>query len=178
MAGVTADPDHLSAYQHLLGETASDALPAGFVHVLAFPVATALMVRDDFPLPLAGMVHLANRVEQGRSLRLGERLAVRAHAEHLRAHRSGTQVDLVTEVRAEGDDAVVWRGVSTYLAKGARLPHAPTGGGPVRGRAGVAADGREFVPPVADRTLDARRRTPDAGTRPSPATGTRSTSPR
>jgi acyl dehydratase len=140
---VTADPEHLSAYQHLLGEPASDALPAGFVHVLAFPVATALMVRDDFPLPLAGMVHLANRVEQGRSLRLGERLTVRAHAESLRPHRSGTQVDLVTEVRAAGDDAVAWRGVSTYLAKGARLPHADR-----RDDAASSGPRPDFVPPV------------------------------
>ena len=117
--GVIADADHLSAYQHLLGESASDTLPAGFVHVLAFPVATALMVRPDFPLPLAGMVHLANRVEQRRALGFGERLDVRAHAESLRAHRSGTQVDLVTEVLVADD--VVWRGVSTYLAKGVRV---------------------------------------------------------
>ncbi len=43
--GVRADADHLTAYQHLLGESGSDSLPAGFVHVLAFPVATALMAR-------------------------------------------------------------------------------------------------------------------------------------
>jgi acyl dehydratase len=118
--GVRADAEQLTAYQQLLGEPASDTLPAGYVHVLAFPVATALMVRPDFPLPLAGMVHLANRVQQHRAPTLGEPLDVRAHAEDLRPHRSGAQVDLVTEVRVEGE--VVWRGVSTYLAKGARLP--------------------------------------------------------
>lgn len=117
--GVRADPDRLTAYQHLLGEPGTDALPAGFVHVLAFPVATALMVRDDFPLPLLGLVHLANRVEQRTELRLGDSLDVRAWAAGLRAHASGTQVDLVTEVGTDGE--VVWRGVSTYLAKGVRL---------------------------------------------------------
>jgi acyl dehydratase len=123
---VRADVDHLTAYQHLLGEPATDALPAGFVHVLAFPVATAVMVRDDFPLPLLGMVHLANHVEQRRQLTPGDRLGVRAWARDLRPHRSGTQVDLVTEVAADGD--VAWRGVSTYLAKGVRLPDASDGG--------------------------------------------------
>lgn len=120
---VHADAEHLTAYQHLLHEPATDTLPAGYVHVLAFPVATALMVRDDFPLPLLGMVHLANRVEQRRPLTLGTPLAVRAWARDLRPHRSGTQVDLVTEVAADGD--VAWRGVSTYLAKGVRLHDAP-----------------------------------------------------
>ena len=117
--GVRASSEHLTDYQHLLGESASDVLPAGFVHVLAFPVATALMVRADFPLPLVGLVHLANRVSQLRPLALGESLDVRASAADLRPHRSGTQVDLITEVSVDG--ALAWRGVSTYLARGVRL---------------------------------------------------------
>lgn len=126
-AGIRADADHLTAYQHLLGESASDVLPAGFVHVLAFPVATALMVRPDFPLPLVGMVHLANRVTQLRPVSLDDSLDVRAWAQNLAPHRLGTQVELVTEVRIGGVDhdatpgPAAWRGVSTYLAKGVRL---------------------------------------------------------
>src|SRR5690606_4331549 len=71
------DRDQLAEYQHLLGEPGTDVLPAGYVHVLAFPVAVAVMARADFPLPLLGMVHLANDVEQRAPLRLGDRLAVR-----------------------------------------------------------------------------------------------------
>lgn len=119
---VRADPGRLTAYQHLLGESASDVLPAGFVHVLAFPVATALMVRADFPLPLAGLVHVANRVEQQRPVNLDDALDVRAYARELRPHRAGVQVDLVTEVSI--GDELTWRGVSTYLARGLRLPAA------------------------------------------------------
>jgi len=131
--GVRADAAHLTAYQHLLGEPATDALPAGFVHVLAFPVATALMTRSDFPLPLLGMVHLANAVTQHRPIRLGETLDVRAWARDLRPHRTGTQVDLVTEVSVA--DEVVWRGTSTYLAKGA-------------GASGADDEREPFVAPV------------------------------
>ncbi|RYV51464.1 MaoC/PaaZ C-terminal domain-containing protein [Pengzhenrongella frigida] len=138
--GLRAGADHLTAYQHLLGESASDVLPAGFVHVLAFPVATALMVRPDFPLPLAGMVHLANRVEQLRPVSLGDVLDVRAYARDLRAHRSGTQVELVTEVRvATGPHGseLAWRGTSTYLAKGTHLlPRDAADPGRAPGRAG------------------------------------------
>ncbi len=141
LAGLRPDPERLTAYQHLVGEPAGDVLPAGFVHVLAFPVATALIVRPDFPLPALGMVHLANRVEQRRALRLGEALDVRAWAQDLRPHRRGAQVDLVTEVRIAGTadaEPPAWRGVSTYLAPGVRLPEA----------APEAADRPEFVPPV------------------------------
>lgn len=117
--GLTADPVRLTDYQHLVGATASDDLPAGFVHVLAFPVTTALMVRDDFPLPLLGMVHLANAVTQHRPVRLGEVLDVEVHAERLVAHHRGVSVDLVADVSVAGE--AVWRGVSTYLAKGYAL---------------------------------------------------------
>lgn len=127
VAGVVADEEHLLAYQRLLREPADDRLPAGFVHVLAFPVAMAIMVRPDFPLPVAGMVHLANRVVEQRPITVDEELEVHAWAENLRPHRRGTQVDLVTEVSTrygEGDAThVVWRGVSTYLAKTSATPY-------------------------------------------------------
>ena len=117
LRGLRPDADRLTAYQQLVGEPVSDDLPAGFVHVLAFPVATAHLI--DVPLPLLGMVHLANRVTQHRPVRLGEELDVRVHATGLRAHRKGVSLDVVAEVLA--DDDVVWHGVSTYLAKGARI---------------------------------------------------------
>lgn len=120
--GVHADVGQLTAYQHLVGETASDVLPAGFLHAMAFPVAMSIMNRDDFPLPLLGMIHLRNAVEQFRPVRFTEALDVSARAEALRAHRAGTQLDIVAEIRASGDDSILWRGVSTYLAKGAYLP--------------------------------------------------------
>lgn len=130
LGGVRPDPDRLTAYQHLVREPASDVLPAGYVHVLAFPVAIALMVRPDFPLPPLGIVHLANRIEQHRPFGIGDTLEVRAWAEGLRPHRRGAQMELVTEVRsaADGDGPAAWRGVSTYLAPGVRVPgSAPAG---------------------------------------------------
>ncbi|WP_454085131.1 MaoC/PaaZ C-terminal domain-containing protein [Georgenia sp. Marseille-Q6866] len=120
--GLRADPATLSAYQELLGEPGTDELPAGYVHVLAFPLAMALMVRPDFPLPVLGMVHTANRVVQHRPVLLGEQLSARAEARSPRAHRKGTLVDLAVTVEAGGE--MVWEGVSTYLARGTRLPGA------------------------------------------------------
>lgn len=125
VAEVPVDREELVAYQHLLGERATDTLPAGFVHVLAFPVAMAVMAREDFPLPLLGMVHIANRVQQHRALHAEERLTIRAWAEQLAAHRKGTQVELVVEVTGSAVDGVAWRGRSTYLAKGNSLPGLP-----------------------------------------------------
>lgn len=143
-AGIRPDPDRLTAYQHLVGEPAGDTLPAGYVHVLAFPVGIALLTRPGFPLPALGVVHLANRVEQRRPLGLGDTLDVRAWTRDLRPHRRGAQLELVTEVWRAGTaehEGPAWRGVSSYLAPGVRLPGAD---------ADPAAQDprREFVPPV------------------------------
>ena len=123
---VAPDAAGLADYQHLLGEPGTDELPAGYVHVLAFPLAMAVMTRADFPLQVLGLVHLANRVEQLRPVHLEESLTVRAWAEQAREHHRGVQVDLVVEVTAGGD--VVWRGTSTYLSR--RRPPGLTAGPP------------------------------------------------
>lgn len=116
---VSADPQRLESYQQLVGEPVDDFLPAGFVHILAFPAAMAIMVRPHFPLPVAGMIHLANRVSVARPIRLDEELEVLAWAQNLTGHAKGTSVELVVEVRSQ--DHPIWRGVSTYLAKGKYL---------------------------------------------------------
>lgn len=134
-SGVT---EHLTDYQRLIGERVCDTLPAGYLHVLAFPLATALMVRGDFPLPLLGLVHVSNAVSVHRPVGVGDVLEVRASAENLRAHRRGVQVDLVTEVSTGGE--LAYRGVSTYLAKGFGLPSGE--------RAAEEAPREEFVPPL------------------------------
>ncbi|WP_265520231.1 MaoC/PaaZ C-terminal domain-containing protein [Oerskovia flava] len=153
VAGVdTSVPDvaaHLERYRRVVGEPAGGTtsagnpagVPAGFLHVLAFPLATAVMVRGDFPLPLLGLVHVENSAAVLRPVRLGDQLEVRAHATNLRPHRRGAQVDLVTEVTVPGE-GLAYRGVSTYLAKGVDLPD--TSSAP-----GTEPDARgEWVPPL------------------------------
>lgn len=117
--GVKGEPSHIVDYQRLLGEPVSDALPAGYVHVLGFPVAMALMVSAEFPLPVMGMVHLRNSVSVARTISTGEQLNILAWAQNMTGHAKGTTVELVVEAYA--DEEVVWRGVSTYLAKGKYL---------------------------------------------------------
>ncbi|GAB3158909.1 MaoC/PaaZ C-terminal domain-containing protein [Myceligenerans halotolerans] len=146
--GTAGAAARLAAYQDVVGEPASDVLPAGFLHVLAFPLATEVMVRPDFPLGLLGMVHLSNTVRVSRPVRLGDRLEIRAWAENARAHRRGARVDLVAEILVGG--ALAYRGVSTYLAKGFGVP-GDADAAPDREAPGVDAAGE---------------RTPDAGRAP------------
>lgn len=120
--GVRADVGNLTAYQHLIGLTARDILPAGYLHALAFPLAMSVMNRDDFPLPLLGMVHLSNHVEQRSPVLFTESLDIQARVENLRGHRAGTQLDVVAEIRGAGTPDIKWTGRSSYLAKGVFLP--------------------------------------------------------
>ncbi|GAB3569865.1 MaoC/PaaZ C-terminal domain-containing protein [Spelaeicoccus albus] len=119
LRAITASAERLTAYQHLVGEPAADRLPACFVHVLSFPVAMSLMAASDFPLPLMGMVHLDNRIDQFAPIVLGEAIDIDCRANHLRAHHRGTQVDVTATARVGG--TVRWHSRSTYLAKGVFL---------------------------------------------------------
>ncbi|PFG20789.1 MaoC family dehydratase [Serinibacter salmoneus] len=120
VADLRLDRERLDAYAHLVGERAGDTAPPGFVHISVFGMQLALMARTDFPLPMLGMVHIANRIEQVRAARVDEALEVTTHATNLLARPvgsagTGTQVDLVTRVHDSAGE-LVWRGTSTYLA--------------------------------------------------------------
>jgi len=111
--GVVVDPAHLSAYNKVCGFRLTDELPITYPHVLSFPLQVKLMTDGDFPFPLVGSVHLANRVTQHRPLRADEPLKLRVHVEDLRDHPKGQQFDMITE--AFVGESMVWHGVSTYL---------------------------------------------------------------
>lgn len=122
--GVTVDRAHLADYSRVCGFRLRDELPATYPHVVAFPLAMALMTGPDFPFPLLGLIHVANRVEVLGPLRSCDSFALGVRAEALRPHDRGTQLDIVTTATVGG--ALVWRDTSTYLRR--------TGGGPSGGR--------------------------------------------
>jgi acyl dehydratase len=113
---VRVDRTHLAEYDGVCGFALRDALPATYLHVLVFPLQVALMVDRSFPLGLAGLVHVRNRIVAHRAVDAGEVLSLRSFARALRPHPRGAQVDLVGEARV--GEELVWEGVSTYLARG------------------------------------------------------------
>ena len=118
--GVTVEQDHLADYALACGFGIGGALPLTYPHVLAFPLQVVLMADRSFPLPLPGLVHLANRITAHRAISPAETLDLRVHAERFVAHPKGAQVDLVAQVSSEGE--TVWEGRSTYLSRGAEAP--------------------------------------------------------
>jgi acyl dehydratase len=110
---VEVDRDHLAAYDRVCGFRLRDELPPTYPHVIAFPLAMQLMTQSDFPFPVIGLVHIANRIEQPRPIGAHETLAVRVRTEGLRPHERGTRFDVASEAEAGGE--LVWRSRSTYL---------------------------------------------------------------
>ncbi len=113
LADIAVDRSHLAEYDRVCGFQLTDELPATYLHVLAFPVAMALMLRADFPFPVIGLVHLANRITVHRTVSAAERFAVTVRAADLRPHDRGRRLDVVAVATVDGTE--VWRGVSTYL---------------------------------------------------------------
>jgi len=138
---VTVDRERLARYDRVCGFRLTDALPATYPHVLAFPLAMGLMSGADFPFPVVGLVHIANRITLHRPIDAGSRLDLSVRAADLRPHERGRQFDVVATAAVDGEE--VWRGVSTYLRRSA-----PARGGKSQGEQppGPAATARWRIP--------------------------------
>lgn len=113
LRGLRVDTDNLAAYARVCGLRFGDTLPLTYPFTLVFPTVMKLMVAPGFPFPAIGSVHVENVIEQLRPISVAEPLDIAVHAEHLRPHAKGTQVDLVSEIRVGRE--LVWRQVSTFL---------------------------------------------------------------
>ncbi|MFA9430896.1 MaoC/PaaZ C-terminal domain-containing protein [Egicoccus sp. AB-alg2] len=133
VADVEVRADHVADYADVCGFRLADEVPVTYPHLLGFPLSVHLMAAGDFPFPLPGLVHVAQRVRQSASIRVGDRLDVRVTAGDLRQHRRGRQFDVVTDIARDG--ASVWTGTSTYL----RRERAGDGAGSSGGRDHEAA---------------------------------------
>ncbi|WP_320778835.1 MaoC/PaaZ C-terminal domain-containing protein [Streptomyces sp. CRN 30] len=160
LPGVRVDPARLAAYERVCGFPAGgDTLPVTHPHVLAFPLAMALMSRRDFPLPLLGLVHTSLAIEQRRALPASGTYELTVQVAGLAPHRRGTEATVVTEVRAGGD--LAWASRSTYLARHRTAVDAPVAGGrplnardipPARTRWRLSGDiGRRYAAASGDR---------------------------
>ncbi|HEY2205077.1 MAG TPA: MaoC/PaaZ C-terminal domain-containing protein [Pseudonocardia sp.] len=122
LPGAPVDPAELDAYRRMCGFGLDGRVPVTYPQVLAFAAQVTLMTEPGFPLRLPGLVHLRQRITQLRPVAADEPLGLRVHAEALRAHAKGAQVDLVGSAEVDGEP--VWAARSTYLARGATAPPA------------------------------------------------------
>ena len=100
-------------YARVCGFRVRDELPPTYPHILAFPLHMRLMTDGSFPFSPVGLVHIANRIEVRRPLRLGEELELRVRPAE---HEAESAFTILTEARAGGE--LAWREESTMLRRG------------------------------------------------------------
>lgn len=122
---VRLDADAIGIYGVLCGFQTRQGVPLTWPSILTFPMHLRLMMRPDFPFPLAGLVHLHNRIRQDASLTPGEALDLSARFGRLMAHERGQAFSIMTTARRGG--VIVWQAESVYLKRGrpGRGPRAP-----------------------------------------------------
>lgn len=143
LSGVRAASTQLAAYRELCGFADSRTLPITFPHIMAAGLLLHLLTQPGFPLPLLGLVHLRNRIEQLRGIGTGEALDIELRVGEARQVRLGLEFDLITEVQIEGE--LVWREVMTTLY---RLPAPRSASSPPPPPAAQLADYLPFTAPA------------------------------
>jgi len=122
MPAAKVDAAHLAAYRKICGFADGDTLPIIYPQIMAQPLVMHLMTRPSFPLPLLGLVHLRNHIEQLRPLRADEQFDIRVATGEGREVKAGLEFDMIHEFTVGAE--VIWRSVMTILY---RVP-GPKGG--------------------------------------------------
>lgn len=120
---LSVDPKHLARYRQVCGIADSAYLPPVYPHVMAFALQMQLLTDPSFPLPLLGLVHVANRIRVLRPLGGLGPFTVSVHLGELQAHNKGAVFSLIT--RLEDQLGLLWEGESRMLCRGLQLPGTP-----------------------------------------------------
>lgn len=115
----SVDAQKLSQYREVCGFSENSLLPATYPHVLAFNLQMQLMTAKDFPFPLLGLIHLANRIKIHRPLGSVNKVYIGAKAENLQPHEKGATFNLITQV--EDSMGLLWEEESTMLCRDVKL---------------------------------------------------------
>ncbi len=113
-----ADPGHLARYRRICGFADDQHLPLTYPQVMAGPLHFHMLTDPQFPLPVAGLVHLANRIELTRPLRADDPLHFACRFGPAQVTARGVEFELLTQATVHGEPA--WRSVLTILSRAVR----------------------------------------------------------
>ncbi|MFM2420933.1 MAG: hypothetical protein RL385_5656 [Pseudomonadota bacterium] len=114
--GVKTERSKLAAYNQVCGFDVPSAVPATWLHILAFPLHGALLTHERFPFPMIGLVHISNFITQHRAISADDSVDIRASLGKLTAHDKGVLFSVLTEITLRGEK--VWEEESVYLRRG------------------------------------------------------------
>ena len=111
--GLVISKPHLLAYKELCGFQPDSALPATYLHMLAFPLFLKILIQQDFPMRAMGQVHLRNQISVLQQF--DSRQPVNMTASIGSSELTSRGLEWNIDVSAEVDQQVVWTSESTFL---------------------------------------------------------------
>ena len=117
---VVLDAAHIARYMALCGFTPAQGVPLIYPQMLTFALVMQYMNSADCPWPALGTVHLANTIEQKRSLHAGDSVRVEMTSGQLFAHEKGQVYNL--ELGIFRDDEQIWSATQSLLRLGVKQP--------------------------------------------------------
>ena len=119
----TLDVAHLERYRRVTGFSDPGAVPPTYLHALAVPLHLALITHPAFPARALGLIHTEQHIDVLGDLDPSRPLGLAARVGRASPARRGASFQLETTATAQG--AVVWRGLTTFLAPGYKAPTSP-----------------------------------------------------
>ncbi len=117
-----ADASSVAVFDDVIDAPVRNVVPPAYLHTIGFHASLELMTDPGLGLPVLGMVHVRNSFTQLRPVLVGETVEAEVRLSAPRARHNGTEVDLLTTGRVDGEE--VFSEASTYLAKGKKIPGA------------------------------------------------------
>lgn len=113
---INIDTTQLQRYRQVCGfATHSPYLPMSFLHVLAFRLQLAMMLRKEFPVAPMGMVHLSNTLRQYRPIEATEKPSLRCRISDSWLSSKGVEFTFICSAYIGQDK--VWEDESLYLTR-------------------------------------------------------------
>lgn len=113
---VKINPKHLASYNAVCGYPDLDTLPPLYLGVLSMPLQLSMMVGEDFPFAILGIVHIRNSVEQFKPINVTDTIAFATRFGEITPHDKGKLFTFITTAKVKGE--IVWESIATYLARG------------------------------------------------------------
>jgi acyl dehydratase len=115
---VVLDAQHIARYAALCGFSEVQGVPLVYPQLLTFPLVTAYICSTECPWPAMGTVHLANSIEQYKSLHAGDAVRVEMETGSLFAHEKGQGFTLDLRILRDGE--LVWSATQSLLRVGVK----------------------------------------------------------
>jgi acyl dehydratase len=111
---IKIDRKHLSSYNAICGYQDLETLPPLYLGILSMPLQLSLMVDEDFPFAIIGLVHIRNTVEQFKPVNASDTIALSVRFGEVTPHEKGKSFTFISTAKVRGE--LVWESVATYLS--------------------------------------------------------------